>query len=648
LKEVLGNLADGTISALEQLGSYPNAMLRLFCAEFTYMPRDEETGDGTALRNIRMIAVKRALIQEKGWEMVFLEPFKPSDVSKNDLLTAVRSPKTIPLLSTSYRATSSGLPYYLWDRQSRETVETRAILGPVEYTALSHTWGRWREQLSAVEILGVPWPVPRNTRWDVHSLPDRLALCPTTTRYIWIDLLCIPQEGALPDTMQREIARQAEIFTNARYVVAWLTNVEEGSDALAHVLDYMLLDIQQTHKLPVDAPERSKTRTRLDQLQASFDRLPAHLYESHYASDMPYFDDERNIPFNAWFTSLWTLQEVWLRPDMSLLGLSWSPLRCQRWTPDLYSVIAVIDCWEGECLLPSQDPDKTSHGAERMEEMEKMLRFDALRLAHFWFEKSNLAVLLNYAKPTQLLLIGERRQCSGRRAEAIMSALGATDWFTRLPYDCHEDDLVLGRYPLAFLNEVQDKYPTWFFGQVEDLFGDIKRDKTPASTRELLGVNERPPGGLLPFGPGFYVSASIGTDGYGLDHSPASLRCWEIQTSGHVKIPYACIVSSNRIPGIGRVSELEGRLEGAYSRLHSHGKDCKHIDDLIQSKSFEAHAVLLFYYIQNKMVFKYGGQLIVRDDHGRLVNIARWSVRLDKRVDVSLLPQPIKVDWLVA
>ena len=37
----------------------------------------------------------------------------------------------------------SRLPYYLWDKKTRETVNIEG-LAALDYTAISHTWGRWR------------------------------------------------------------------------------------------------------------------------------------------------------------------------------------------------------------------------------------------------------------------------------------------------------------------------------------------------------------------------------------------------------------------------------------------------------------------------------------------------------------------------
>jgi hypothetical protein len=68
------------------------------------------------------------------------------------------------------------MPYYLWDVKNRHCiVVSREWREPVEYTAISHTWGRWKIH-GYVQIEGIEgWLIPRNKRFDVAKLPDYLA-----------------------------------------------------------------------------------------------------------------------------------------------------------------------------------------------------------------------------------------------------------------------------------------------------------------------------------------------------------------------------------------------------------------------------------------------------------------------------------------
>lgn len=70
----------------------------------------------------------------------------------------------------------SGKPAFLWDIKEKKTVRFHGDEERPVYTIISHTWGRWRipqtQPNSNMSIRGVPWLVPRNTRFDIETLPD--------------------------------------------------------------------------------------------------------------------------------------------------------------------------------------------------------------------------------------------------------------------------------------------------------------------------------------------------------------------------------------------------------------------------------------------------------------------------------------------
>jgi hypothetical protein len=78
----------------------------------------------------------------------------------------------------------SGLPYFLWDVQQRQTVLVEELREPPEYIRVSHTWGRW--------LPGVPWLVPPNSKFEVRSLPAEVERA-FASGYVWLDPLCIPR-----------------------------------------------------------------------------------------------------------------------------------------------------------------------------------------------------------------------------------------------------------------------------------------------------------------------------------------------------------------------------------------------------------------------------------------------------------------------
>ena len=78
-------------------------------------------------------------------------------------------------------------------------------------------------------------------------------------------------------------------------------------------------------------------------------------------------------------------------------------------------------------------------------------RFDS-GLGDLWDERNGLP------NPIGALSAGDARVCTdNRRAEAIMSALGVTDWYNRTLNEAKVDaagPLVMNTYPLAFVKEV--------------------------------------------------------------------------------------------------------------------------------------------------------------------------------------------------
>ena len=126
-------------------------------------------------------------------------------------------------------------PYYLWDKVERKTVHFEENIP--QYSVVSHTWGRFRIPGKEAVIPNVPWPVPcldSKLLFDIRSLPEILARFPVSTRYIWFDLVCIPQDGRPLQNV--EIGRQAGIFQAARFAVVWLNQVDDWSGLRSAIL----------------------------------------------------------------------------------------------------------------------------------------------------------------------------------------------------------------------------------------------------------------------------------------------------------------------------------------------------------------------------------------------------------------------------
>lgn len=72
-----------------------------------------------------------------------------------------------------------------------------------------------------------------------------------------------------------------------------------------------------------------------------------------------------------------------------------------------------------------------------------------------------------WASPSAIFTFGQLRECTHSRAEAIMSVVGATEWYenfvSKYKVPPPETDLVLGLYPLQFLAEAAAKLGPTFY-----------------------------------------------------------------------------------------------------------------------------------------------------------------------------------------
>ncbi|KAL1604896.1 hypothetical protein SLS60_004436 [Paraconiothyrium brasiliense] len=156
-----------------------------------------------------------------------------------------------------------------------------------KYAAISHTWGRWAKkerEAERIKFSGVPWKIYDNDKFDYRRLPDLLRALDIPVRYIWIDLLTIPQldpnenDGNIESKEQREfeeerrneIARQTTIFQNASYVIAWLKDDIDWKDfpkaikcMTSEFLDKAFLD-NPTRELLVTTSTRDYVKELLD------------------------------------------------------------------------------------------------------------------------------------------------------------------------------------------------------------------------------------------------------------------------------------------------------------------------------------------------------------------------------------------------
>lgn len=211
------------------------------------------------------------------------------------------------------------------------------------YNAFSYTWGRWalkahlhdNPHVQGLPVSGVEWALPLVDP-DHFSCDDFLGAIkqaayisrtkdqsegeqPTefvwvdhhTVDFVWVDVACIDQRFNTESML--EIGRQAAIFGGAASVYIWLCR--KSSDALAEMA-------QQAQSIAYDATQESLP------VLLTPDTLPAFRTDlgttTLFSLEKDWFQETlqilRGMCQDPWFTSLWTLQEAFLRSDAVFMG----------------------------------------------------------------------------------------------------------------------------------------------------------------------------------------------------------------------------------------------------------------------------------------------------------------------------------------
>lgn len=207
------------------------------------------------------------------------------------------------------------------------------------YNAITYTWGRYmlrnaadNPDVEALDIHGVPWDIPRiapayftraqflaavqsavetttilvddsSSQWSVELGELGEGADVDAVEFLWLDVACIDQRPDHPD-MAAEIARQGDIFRGAQKVFVWLSTFahEDVQDMFGAMLDIRKWEFGvriQHWELP-----------------------PAEFLESIYG-------DLSKLLTDPWFSSLWTLQEAFLRPDAYFLSREGKLVACR-------------------------------------------------------------------------------------------------------------------------------------------------------------------------------------------------------------------------------------------------------------------------------------------------------------------------------
>lgn len=182
------------------------------------------------------------------------------------------------------------------------------------YNILTYTWGRWkladspvkmRPDVNGITVKGIPWDIPRvdparftaeqfleaiqqATMWWSNRGPVGSAFMEPEVEFVWVDVACLDQRRGEPIS-DSERGRQVAIFSQATRTFAWIGSTSS-------------LQMERIH-------------SAITELTNDVHR--ACLVEDHIDSTCKILQTFFSDP---WFTSLWTLQETFLRPDAVFLS----------------------------------------------------------------------------------------------------------------------------------------------------------------------------------------------------------------------------------------------------------------------------------------------------------------------------------------
>lgn len=630
---------------------YHSRCFQLWVAEFNPLKWEPfvPLSHTSTIERVRSDAINQATLQRLGYACLY-QGYPPLP---HDYNHAVKD-QYIPWLDDQ-RPKSP--PYYLWDVTGCCTVTVSELPSVPQYTCISHTWGRWRLN-SSDSIPGVPWPVPRNSLYNVRILPDMFFQL--GVQYVWFDLFCIPQDGSRIADI--EIGRQTEIFRGAHTCVAWFHDITSWA-SVSYALDWIglrFLTSTTTFRYP-GVDYSSRLRHAEEGAVQSWPELVKILPQ-------PEGSDKPRLQPASWFSSLWTLQEAVLCPDMKLCSQNWDTLTDRRGNPltlavfcgllSEFNAVCVGDWSDG----PSQDsmedlyplPWSENPPPEGTKELVQVLTQTHLRWA------------LETRSPMTVLMTALARQCTSDREPAIMSAIGITDWYNkRLSRGIRPQDgthhKVLGLYDLEFVREAARKFGAGFyFGEVWDISRLAGNDGNDTS-------NERNIGSMLPFS-AFVRLGESAARGEGGMLDPARLRKdhpavagWEVRPNGAVRISVAGIlassaeeypVSSLKMSAMTWWATKDPRQPPVTSDFERSLRDMARCGDKDQPPD-SIYAVSLFTDFQ----WQYG--IILQSPHceadrvrpRRFVKIGKYvlhSIRTGQNVhDIQTMPKATVVDWLV-
>lgn len=410
-------------------------------------------------------------------------------------------------------------PCYLWDVVRRKTIEVRDLPECPQYTCISHTWGRWRlRDCRNIHIPGVPWTVPPNSLYDVRKLPGILGRL--SCEFIWLDLFCIHQDGS--EAAKDEIGIQSSIFKRSKKCIAWLHDVDKWEGVKAALSFVGLSYLRHNNN-----DDELRVSDESLQLACNAANSPVELVKSGLAN------------FSTWFSSLWTLQEAVLCPDIQLCSKNMEIFDDTHGCPiSLTTLCLLLEDFDStiEPGIPLSSPVPTPS---------LILEPSGVKQLIFLNRATRLGYLLSCLTPLEVMVQSNVRECTDSRAPAIMSAFDVTEWYEDAPprgSDEEKAQLVLGTFPIAFVQEVVKAFGAVFY------FAWSRADGMQPSEAEGVMELQASVGSMLPFTePKGWMTVPVRSiKTYPLSPSNhAAVSGWEIRLDASVAIRSAGILASS-------------------------------------------------------------------------------------------------------
>lgn len=195
----------------------------------------------------------------------------------------------------------------------REGTNTYNGVTDPPYNVISYTWGNFTDSTAtAITIKGVDWPIPGVKRDHFTKDAFKNAIQRVAggiqhrCEWVWVDIACIPQRHdqetqEARDMRGQEIGRQVEIFRRAREAFAWLSHLKQAdvwasNDQSSSTIDDFIHQANQG----VSVRDAGAAAHYLRACDSRLCRLETWM--NKFLAD-------------PWLSSLWTLQEMVLRPD---------------------------------------------------------------------------------------------------------------------------------------------------------------------------------------------------------------------------------------------------------------------------------------------------------------------------------------------